>query len=70
MKRDVYLILGRYSDDFIGEPKIIGTKIDTWSLGKWFAADLLQSIENDGIRRFLLTPTGPNANKEDTLLVR
>jgi HECT-like Ubiquitin-conjugating enzyme (E2)-binding len=69
MKRDVHFMLDTYADT-TDEPKVICSTIDTWSLVKWLAADLLQSIENDGVRRFLLTPVGPTAKKKDTLLVR
>jgi hypothetical protein len=48
----------------------LDTSIEEFNLEKWFCADLLQSIERDGLRRFLLIPTGPMASNDDILKVR
>jgi hypothetical protein len=70
MKRDMILDKERIATEFGPELPIIDRKFDAWSVGKWFTADLLNSIENDGVRRFLVSPTGPNADTQDAMLVR
>jgi hypothetical protein len=67
MKRDLKLQLEIESKD---EFKRKQWSTEQHSLEKWFTAELFQSIDNDGVRRFLVIPTGPNAKKEDTLRVR
>jgi hypothetical protein len=43
------------------------TTSESFSPVQWFAADLLQSIENDSVRRFLVLPA--DGSERDGLLV-
>jgi hypothetical protein len=66
MKRDLKLRLKLHKED---ESELQRWSTEQHSLEKWFAAELLQSIDYDGIRRFLVIPTGANANEGDSLMV-
>jgi hypothetical protein len=56
MKRELKLEMETGSEDFC--------------LTKWFAASMIEDMENDNYRRFLMIPVGPDTAKADTLLVR